>query len=76
VWSGLIRGGEDVVEAASEVSFEAADRFAFALAFGLFGFGVGARRGVIARLRDRDPIERGVQLSVAAAIEPVSLAFP
>ena len=55
-------------------SFEAADRFAAALAFGSFAFEVGARGGVVARLRDRDPVERGVELAVAAAVEPVPLA--
>ena len=64
-----------VEDGAGEESFEAADRFAFALAFGLFAFEVGAGGGVVARLRDCDPVERGVQLSVAATVEPVALAL-
>ncbi len=62
-----------VEDDADEESFEAADRFAAALAFGLFAFEVGARGGVLARLCDRDPVERSVELAVAAAVEPVSL---
>jgi hypothetical protein len=66
---------ECVEDGAGEESFEAADRFAACLAFGLFAFEVGAGGGVVARLRDRDPVERGVELSVAAAVESVPLVF-
>jgi hypothetical protein len=65
-----VRGAEDD---AGEVAFEAAERFAAAFAFGAFAFEVGARVGVVARLRDRDPVERGVELAVAAAVETVAL---
>jgi hypothetical protein len=74
----LCQGGvrfQGVEDGAGEESFEAADRFAFAFAFGLFAFEVGAGGGVVARLRDCDAVERGVQLPVAAAVESVSLAF-
>ena len=74
----LCQGGgyfEGVEDGAGELSFEAADRFAFAFPFGLFAFEVGARRRVVARLGDRDPVERGVQLAVAAAVESVPLAL-
>jgi hypothetical protein len=62
-----------VEDDARERSFQAADRFAAALAFCLFAFEVGTGAGVVARLCDRDPAERGVELAVAAAVEPVSL---
>src|SRR5207237_1198111 len=58
---------------ADEEAFEAADRLSPALAFGSFAFEVGAGGGVIAGLRDRDPVERGVELAVAAPVEPVPL---
>jgi len=54
---------------------EAADRFAARFAFGLFAFEVGAGGGVVARLRDRDPVAGGVELAVAAAVESVPLVF-
>jgi hypothetical protein len=63
------------VEGSGEQSFEAADRFASALAFGLFAFEIGAGGGVVARLCDRDSVERGVELAVAAPVESVSLAL-
>ncbi len=72
----LCQGGarfECVEDDADEESFEAADRFAAAFPLCLFAFEVGARVGVVTRLRDRDPVERGVELAVAAAVEPVPL---
>ena len=39
-----------------QLAFEAADRFAAALAFGLFAFEVAARGWVDAPLGDRDPV--------------------
>jgi predicted nucleotidyltransferase len=41
----------------------------------LFALEVGARRRVHASLRDRDPMERAVELTVAAAIEAVALVL-
>jgi hypothetical protein len=64
---------ECVEDDADEQSFEAADRLAPALAFASFAFEVGACRRVVARLCDRDSVERGVELAVAAAVEPVPL---
>ena len=61
------------VDGARELSFEAADRFASAFAFRLFAFEIGAGCRVVARLGDRDSVERGVELAVAAAVEPVAL---
>ena len=72
----LCQGGarfECVEDGADEESFEAADRFAAALAFALFAFEVGARGGVVARLCGCDPVEGGVELAVAAAVESVGL---
>ena len=58
---------------ADEESFEAAERFSFAFAFASFAFEVFACWCVVAGLGDRDSVESGVELSVAAAVEPVSL---
>ena len=72
----LCQGGarfEGVEDGSCVESFEAADRFAFALAFGLFAFEVGPCSGVVAGLGDRDSVERGVELAVAAAVESVAL---
>jgi hypothetical protein len=55
------------------LSFEAADRFASAFAFCSFALEVGACGRVDAGLGDRDSVERGVELAVAATVEPVSL---
>jgi hypothetical protein len=72
----LCQGGarfQGLVDDADEESFEAADGFASALSFGSFAFEVVAGGGVVAGLGDRDPVERGVELAVAAAVEPVAL---
>jgi hypothetical protein len=66
-------GFEGVEDDAGELAFEAADRFAAALAFGLFAFEVGARGRMDACLGDSDPVEGGVELAVAAAGEAVAL---
>ncbi len=46
-----------------------------AFAFALFALEVGAGGCVDASLRDRDPMERAVELSVAAAVEAVASVF-
>ena len=71
----LCQGGTrfQCVEDAGELAFEATDRFAAALAFGLFALEVSARGRMNARLRDRDPVEGRVELPVAAAVEAVAL---
>ena len=72
----LCQGGarfQALVDGADEEPFEAADRFAAALAFAAFALEVVAGWGVVAGLGDRDPVEGGVELAVAAAVEPVSL---
>jgi len=60
------------VDGAGELSFEAADRFAAALSLGLFAREVGLRGRMQTGLGDRDPVERAVELPVAAAVEAVS----
>ncbi len=61
-----------VEDDACELSFQAADRFAAAFPFGLLALEIGASGGMDARLRDRDPVKRAVELAVAAAVEPVT----
>ena len=75
----LCQGGgrfQRVEDDAGELAFEAADGLAAALPFGLFALEVGARRRVHPCLRDGDPVERAIELAVAAAVEPVALAAP
>ncbi len=72
----LCQGGarfQRVEDDADEQSFEAAEGFAAALAFAAFALQVLACGCVVAGLRDRDPVEGGVELPVAAAVEAVSL---
>src|SRR6266511_1613580 len=61
-----------VEDDAGELAFEAADCLAAALALALLTLQVSPGRGMDARLRDRDPVERAVQLAVAATVEPVA----
>jgi hypothetical protein len=63
-----------VPDVAGEVSFEAAQRLACALAFGAFAVEVGARFGVTAGAGDGDAVKRRVELAVAAAVEALSAA--
>ncbi len=62
-------------DAACEVTFEAADRVAVGFAFGTFAGDVGLGFGVAAGSGDRDPVNRGVDLAVAAAIEAVAVGL-
>jgi hypothetical protein len=74
----LCQGGahfECVEDDAGELSFEAAESLALALAFAAFAFEIRACGRVAARLRDRYSVECGVDLSVAAAVEPVALVL-
>src|SRR3954471_3122175 len=68
-WGGL----EQAPDAAGEVALEAADRFAAALAFGASSGDVVARWLVTARAGDDHAVKRGVDLAVAAAVEPMAL---
>ena len=71
-WGVVGPGVEVSVEDVGEVAFEGAAGFSWCLAFGRFageeGFGVG----VVSSLDDGDAVERGVELSVAAAVEAVA----
>jgi hypothetical protein len=64
---------EGVEDNAAELTFAAADCFATTLAFRLLAFEVAASGWVDAGLCDRDPVEGGVELAIAAAVEPVAL---
>jgi len=66
--SGGWWGGEEVVKAACEVAFEAAQRFASGLAFGMLALQVELGRGVATRAGDGDDVQGVVELSVAAAV--------
>jgi hypothetical protein len=70
-WSGVGRL-EQVPDAAGEVAFEAADRFARALAFGSLAVQVGARLGMAAGTGDGDAMDRRVDLAVAAAVQAMA----
>jgi antitoxin YefM len=72
---GLVgaQGAEDDV---GEPALEAAQRLPARLSFGAFACVVGAAFGVGADLGDGDRVERPVQLSVAAAVEPVAHGAP
>jgi hypothetical protein len=64
----LVGVAQEVVDAADEVAFEAADRFAVGLAaLALFG-DVEGGLGVVADLAEREHVDGVVELTVAAAI--------
>jgi hypothetical protein len=64
-------GVEAAVDDVGEVALERAACFSFRLTLGLFAGEEGAGAGVDAGLHDRDPVEGGVELAVAAAVEAV-----
>src|SRR6185312_4266876 len=66
---------ELVVEVAGEVSLEGAHGLSFGLAFGDSALHVGAGWGVVYRARERDCVDRGVDLAVAGAAEAVADGF-
>ena len=66
-------GLEQVPDAAGEMAREAADGFSGGLAFASFAVEVGLGFGVAAGAGDRDPVQRGVELAVAAAVEAVAV---
>jgi hypothetical protein len=66
---------EEVPDAACEVAFEAADRVAVGLALGAFAGDVGLGLVVAAGAGDRDAVNGGVDLAVAAAVEAVTLGL-
>ena len=66
---GRLKQSPDV---AGEVALEAADRFAGALAFGAAAGDVVAGGLVAARAGDDHAVQRGVDLAVAALVEPLA----
>jgi hypothetical protein len=60
------------VEDVGQVAFERAAGFSGCFALGEFAGEEGFGGGVVALLDDRDAVERGVELSVAAAVEAVA----
>ena len=59
-------------DASGEVSFEAADGVFGALAFGALASDVVPGFGVAAQAGDRDPVDGGVDLTVAAAVQTMA----
>ena len=68
----FVGGLEEVPDAAGEVAFEAAQRFAAGFAFGLFAGEVGGGFGVEAAFADGEAVQGAVELAVAAAVEAVA----
>jgi hypothetical protein len=68
-WGGGVEV-EQPPDAAGEVAFEAADRFAFGLAFGCLSLEVGAGGGVPVALGERDDVDRAVELAVPGTSRP------
>src|SRR4051794_21408782 len=67
-----VAGVQESPDAAGEVAFEAAQRLAAALAFGLLAGEVVGGLGVESALGDGEAVERAVELAVAAFVEAVS----
>jgi hypothetical protein len=65
---------QGVEDDAGEESFQATECLTAALPFAALALELGACMGVMASLRDRDPVEGGVELAVSAPIEPVALS--
>src|SRR3954452_18937819 len=64
---------EEVPDAAGEVALEAADGLGAGLALGALAGEVGLGFGVAAGAGDRDAVDGGVDLAVAAAVEAVAV---
>src|SRR3954451_12213870 len=73
----LAGGGrlEQVPDAAGEVALEAAHRFQAGLAFGALASDVVLGLGVASGPGERDPVDGGVDLAVAAAVEAVAVGL-
>jgi hypothetical protein len=65
------RQGEEVMEATGELALEAAQRAFGGLPFAFFAGEVLPGRGVVFGTSHGDDVQRVVELSVAAAVEPV-----
>jgi hypothetical protein len=62
-----------LVDAADEVTFEVADRFAFGLAVGALFGEVDGGAGVVADADDGERVEGAVEPPVAAGVEAVAV---
>src|SRR5262245_50268637 len=71
-WCGFGPGVEAAVDDFGEVAFQRSSCFAWCLALGDLAGEVGACGRVVAGLDDRDAVEGGVELAVAAAVEAVA----
>jgi hypothetical protein len=67
---------EELPDAAGEVALEGADGLAVRLSLGLLARQELDRFGVTACPGDRDAVNGGVDLAVAAAVEAVSVGAP
>src|SRR4051794_10576013 len=63
---------KSAIDDVGEVALEGAARFAGCLAFGDLSGEEGLGGRVVALLDDGDAVERGVELAVAAAVQPVA----
>ena len=68
--------GEELIEAAGELAFEAAQRAFGRLAFGFLAGEVLAGGGVVLGAGHGDDVQRVVELPVTAAVEPVPGPLP
>ena len=66
---------EACVELSCDVALEAADGFAFGLAFGAAALEVATGRGVVGEACDHDPPQSAVGLAVSGTTEAVTLVF-
>src|SRR5689334_18423545 len=64
-------GVEEAVDDVREVALERPSCLSFCLTLGLLAGEEGAGAGIDAGLHDRDPVQGGVELAVAAAVEAV-----
>src|SRR5450755_1676183 len=70
------RLGEEVVEAACQGTFEAAQRSLGGFPFGFLAREVRLRLGVVTGAGDRDDVQRVVELAVPAAVQSVLGTLP
>src|SRR5450755_4729121 len=64
-------GREDAVKAYGEVGVEAAQRALLGFALALFASEVLLGRGIVVRARDRDDVQRVVELAIPTAVESI-----
>ena len=73
--AGLIRSLEDGVNLASNVSFEATNDLGLAHTLHGTAVHVGLSSGIMTKSHDNDPVEGGVGLTMAAAVEPMPVGL-